>query len=186
VTSPDASDAELLQALRHDPQAVGVIYDRYALGLARYLERAGASADVALDAMQETFARLVVQHRRVHPADDGTLWPWLAVTARNLLRDLQRRGVVDARARRRLGVPLAGDETLEADARADASRLRPRLRLALGRLSPEQRMAVTARVVDELDYPEIAGATGASEQTVRRRVSRGLRAMQTFLEGGNT
>jgi DNA-directed RNA polymerase specialized sigma24 family protein len=41
-------------------------------------------------------------------------------------------------------------------------------------------------VLDQLDYPEIAGATGASEQTVRRRVSRGLRAMQTFLEGGNT
>jgi RNA polymerase sigma-70 factor (ECF subfamily) len=55
-----------------------------------------------------------------------------------------------------------------------------------GRLSPEQRTAVTARVLDQLDYPEIAGATGASEQTVRRRVSRGLRAMQTFLEGGNT
>lgn len=186
MTSPDPSDAGLLQALRHDPQVVGVIYDRYALRLVRYLERAGASADAALDAMQETFARLVVQHRRVRPADDGTLWPWLAVTARNLVRDSQRRGAVDARARSRLGVPLAGDETLDVAARADARRLRPRLRLALGRLSPEQRTAVTARVLDELDYPEIAGATGASEQTVRRRVSRGLRAMQTFLEGGNT
>jgi len=186
VTSPEASDGELLRALRRDPQVVGAIYDRYALRLVRYLERAGASADASFDATQETFARIVVGQRRVRLADDGTLWPWLAVTGRNLVRDRQRRGVVDGRARLRLGLTVADDETSEAAARADAHTLRPRLRLALRRLSPEQRAAVTARVIDELDYSEIAGRTGASEQTVRQRVSRGLHAMQTFLEGGNS
>jgi RNA polymerase sigma-70 factor (ECF subfamily) len=186
VAGPDASDAELLQALRHDPHAVGLLYDRYALRLVRFLEKGGASEQPALDAAQETFAKLVVQHRRLCPAADGTLWPWLAVTGRNLVRDWQRRQVVDARARLRLGLPVADDEADDVAARADARTLRPRLRLALRRLSPEQRAAVTARVLDELTYPEIADATGASEQTVRGRVSRGLRAMQTFLEGGRS
>lgn len=186
MTGLDPSDAELLQILRHDPQAVGVLYDRHALRLVGYLRRQGASEETALDAMQETFARLVVQRRRVRPATDGSVWPWLAVCGRNLLRDWQRRGAIDDRARLRLGLYVTDDETSEAAVRADARRLRPGLRLALRRLSAEQRAAVTARVIDELDYPEIASATGASEQTVRRRVSRGLRAMQTFLEGGRS
>ncbi|MGH2977362.1 MAG: RNA polymerase sigma factor [Gaiellaceae bacterium] len=179
-------DAELLQKLRRDPQVVGLVYDRYAHRLVSYLQQAGATEEVALDAAQETFARLIVQRRRVRTADDGSLWPWLGVTGRHLLRDWQRRGAVDVRARRRLGIPAADDEASEVVARVEADRLRGRLRLALGRLPEEQRIAVAARVIDELDYSEIAAAAGASEQTVRQRVSRGLRAMQTFLEGGNS
>jgi RNA polymerase sigma-70 factor (ECF subfamily) len=163
-----------------------LVYDRYALRLVRYLREQGASEDVALDAVQEAFARLIVHRRRVRLAEDRSLWPWLAVTGRNLLRDWQRRGVVEARARHRLGISIAPDESADALTRLDAIRQGSPLRVALERLSPEQRTAVAARVIEERDYPEIAEATGASEETVRRRVSRGLRAMQTFLQGGNS
>jgi RNA polymerase sigma-70 factor (ECF subfamily) len=186
VSGEDSVDGDLLQALRREPQAVGPVYDRYASRLVRYLQQQGASEDVALDAVQEAFARLIVHRSLVRLADDGSLWPWLAVTGRNLLRDWQRRGSVDARARHRLGLPVSSDDAGDALARLDATRLRARLRLALAHLTPEQRTAVTARVIHERDYPEIARAEGASEQTVRRRVSRGLRAMQTFLQGGNS
>lgn len=186
MAADEPSDADLLQALRREPQAVGVLYDRYALRLVRYLQQAGAGDQTALDATQETFARLIVSGKRVRTADDGSLWPWLATTGRNLVRDWQRRGAVDARARRRLGLAFAGDESGDALARVDGVRLRGKLLLALGRLPDDQRLAVAARIVDELDYAEIAAAGGASEPTVRQRVSRGLRAMQTFLEGGNS
>ena len=182
----EPTDAELLLELRRDPQLVGTLYDRYARRLVSHLQHAGASEQVALDATQEVFARLIVHRRRVRLTDDGSLWPWLVVTGRHLLRDWQRRGAVDARARRRIGIPAADDEAGEVLARVEADRLRGRLRLALGRLPEEQRLAVAARVIDELDYAEIASAAGASEPTVRQRVSRGLRAMQTFLEGGNS
>ena len=183
----DQSDAELLRALRREPRAVGALYDRYALRLVRYLRQEGADEDVAFDAVQEVFARLIVHRRRVHPGADGSAWPWLVVTGRNLLRDWRRRRAVDARARLRLGIAAVSDETVADDLeRAEALRLTPLLGLALDQLPPDQRTAVTARVLNELDYAEIASATGASEVTVRRRVSRGLRAMQTFLQGGDT
>jgi RNA polymerase sigma-70 factor (ECF subfamily) len=38
------------------------------------------------------------------------------------------------------------------------------------------------RIVDELPYEEIAEELGISEQTVRARVSRGLRALADALE----
>jgi RNA polymerase sigma-70 factor (ECF subfamily) len=186
VREGDRSDAELVRALRREPQAVGTLYDRYALRLVRCLKQEGADEDVALDAAQEVFARLIVHRRRVRPGADGSVWPWLVVTGRNLLRDWQRRRAVDAKARIRLGIAVTSDEATEALARVQASRLRQRLGLALNQLPSEQRAAVTARVVNELDYAEIASAAGTSEAAVRRRVSRGLRAMQAFLQGGDS
>jgi DNA-directed RNA polymerase specialized sigma24 family protein len=38
------------------------------------------------------------------------------------------------------------------------------------------------RVIDGYGYDEIAGALGVSEQTVRARVSRGLRALRDLLD----
>jgi RNA polymerase sigma-70 factor (ECF subfamily) len=186
VREGDRSDAELLHALRREAEAVAVLYDRYALRLVRFLQQEGASEDIALDAVQEVFARLIVHRGRIHPGADGSMWPWLAVTGRNLLRDWQRRRAVDARARHRLGLAVEPDEAGDTLARVAASGLRPRLRLALDRLAPEQRSAVTARVLNDVDYPQIARATGVNEATVRRRVSRGLRAMHTFLQGGGS
>lgn len=183
VSGQDPGDGELLRGMRHDLQLVGLLYDRYALRLVRYLQQNGASEDVALDATQETFARLIVYSRRVRPSSDGTIWPWLAVSGRNLLRDWQRRGTVEAKARRRLGLTSFVDERTDPFARTAAEPLDEDLSAGLDRLSSDQRVAVTARVLEERDYAEIAAATGASEATVRRRVSRGLRAMQTFLQG---
>ena len=45
----------------------------------------------------------------------------------------------------------------------------------LERLPTDQREAVRLRVLEELDYDEIAARTGASEPAVRQRVSRGLK-----------
>jgi RNA polymerase sigma factor (sigma-70 family) len=60
------------------------------------------------------------------------------------------------------------------------------LRVALGRelarLSVEQRQALSLRVVEEWPYPEIAALLGVSEDTVRARVSRGLRKLTQALE----
>lgn len=185
VSGQDPTDAELLQTLRRDPHAVGALYDRYASRLIRYLQQHGAREDVALDATQEMFARLIVHGRRVRPSSDGTIWPWLAVSGRNLLRDWQRRGAVEAKARHRLDLSVSSAQATDPLARVETTHLREELSKGLQRLSPDQQTAVTARVLQEREYSEIASATGASEATVRRRVSRGLRAMQTFLQGGN-
>jgi DNA-directed RNA polymerase specialized sigma24 family protein len=48
----------------------------------------------------------------------------------------------------------------------------------LERLSPEQRDAIRAHVIDERPYGEIARVQGTSEAVVRKRVSRGLAAVR--------
>jgi RNA polymerase sigma-70 factor (ECF subfamily) len=51
----------------------------------------------------------------------------------------------------------------------------------VGELPAEQRAAVTARVVDERAYGEIAQELRLSEQVVRKRVSRGLARLRAAM-----
>ncbi len=87
----------------------------------------------------------------------------------------RRDRAVEARARRRLQIPRLAfsDEELERveeliDAQGSG------VLAGLGELSPDEREALRARVVDEREYGEIAAAAGTSEEAVRKRVSRGL------------
>jgi RNA polymerase sigma-70 factor (ECF subfamily) len=183
------TDAQALKTLRRDPEAVCALYDRYVTELVRFLCRAGAAPEVAWDVTQETFARLLDRGYRGPVTPELSAWPWLAVTSRNLLRDWQRRGRVDQSARIKVGaraVVGAESDLDEALARVDADRAAETIASALDSLSPSQRDAVLGRVVDEKDYDLLAEEALASEQTIRRRVSRGLGLIRARVEEGNT
>ena len=59
MRSDSARDRDLVRRLQRDPEAVGELFDRYSISLARHLESYGADPDTAIDAVQETFARLL-------------------------------------------------------------------------------------------------------------------------------
>ncbi len=95
-----------------------------------------------------------------------------------------KRGQVEQAALRRLGLepPDAGVAELEwVERAADLPSLRATVRTALRALPTDQAYAVTARVVDAREYADLAGELNVSEQVVRARVSRGLRAMAETL-----
>ena len=52
----------------------------------------------------------------------------------------------------------------------------------LDELPAAQREALTARVVDERDYRDIAAELECSEAVVRQRVARGLKTLRTQME----
>jgi DNA-directed RNA polymerase specialized sigma24 family protein len=56
----------------------------------------------------------------------------------------------------------------------------------LADLPEDQRALVTARVIEERSYGELAGEQGLSETAVRKRVSRGLATLRGRLQEGNT
>jgi RNA polymerase sigma factor (sigma-70 family) len=179
------TDAQALKALRRDPEAICALYDRHVVDLVRFLRGAGATPEAAWDVAQETFARLLLRGYRGPVSSELSAWPWLAVTSRNLLRDWQRRGRADERARQKIGARAisGGDGDLdEALARFDAETSRALIEDSLASLSTAQRDAVVGRVIDEKDYAVLAAEASESEQTIRRRVSRGLRLMRARVE----
>jgi RNA polymerase sigma factor (sigma-70 family) len=187
VSAPPISDAQALRRLRSDPDAICVLYDRHAAHLVADLARRSGAREVAFELAQETFARALEHGHRVRLAPDGSAWPWLSAIARNLLTDWRRRGAVDTSARVRLGI---ASRTYDADSiddlidRLDAVALAGPLENALAALPASHRVAVAGRVTKEMSYEELATAHGTSEQVIRARVSRGLRAMRVRLSGG--
>ncbi len=170
----DAPDEGLLATARAEPSAFGAFYRRHEDRVLSYFLARVGDPEVAADLTAETFAAaLASAHRfraRKKPAS-----AWLFGIARNNLAMSFRQGRVEARARRRLGMaPLVlTDESIE---RITALAL-------VEELPGDQQDAVRARVIDELDYADIAKDLRCSEAVVRKRVSRGLGTLRARMEG---
>jgi RNA polymerase sigma-70 factor (ECF subfamily) len=103
--------------------------------------------------------------------------------ARHKLVDSLRRRRVDDSARRALrarAITYSDDDLAEIEERA--SRGASRVEALLAELPPAQRDAITARIVEEREYTQIAGELRCSEQVVRQRVHRGLRRLRVLLK----
>ena len=180
------TDAELLQAARHDPQAFREFYDRYAVWVRSWFVRHTSSESASLDLTAETFAQAWHSCRRFRDMADGSGAPWLFGIARNLLRQYHKHNGIESAARERMGLPATYAECEDyerVDERIEASALAPLLRHAVRALPGEQRRALELRVVQQLPYEEVAGRLGCSQNAARLRVSRALRALTTQLRG---
>lgn len=166
-----------------DRAVIGDLYRAECERMLVYFARRVYDAQLALDLVGETFAR-AYESRDRFTGEDGAAWAW--GIARNVLHDSYRRGDAERRALRRMGaerVELSDEECRRIEELAGLEDLRALVLAALEGLTPDQRAAVQLRVVDELDYPQVALRLGVSEATARARVSRGLRALAAALDG---
>jgi RNA polymerase sigma factor (sigma-70 family) len=161
------------------------LYERDAERVLVFFTRRTLDVEVALDLTAETFAQAWRGWSRVRVDSAEEVQGWLFTIARRQLSRYLRRGRVEQRALRQLGlaVPaLADDDVAEIERAADLERLRSTLGVELRKLSANQRAALQLRIVDELPYPEVARRLGTTETAARARVSRGLRALAAALE----
>ena len=180
-----ATDTELLAAAGSDPEAFGEFYDRYETAVVGYLLRRAGDVELAIDLAGEAFATALQSAGRYHPGprDGRSAAPWLFTIAQNKLTDARRRGRVEDRARRRLGLREAIEYDDEGLHRIESIASQTGwVTELLERLPDDQREAVRARILDERPYGEIAGELQTSELVVRKRVSRGLAALRKSLE----
>jgi RNA polymerase sigma factor (sigma-70 family) len=178
---PDRDDDALLVAAADDPEAFAQFYRAHVRGVVAYFRRRVGSAELAADLTAETFAAALAGRLRFTP-DRGPAAAWLYGIARRQLVTFQRRGHVERRARRRMGMARIEltDEMLErVEAVADAELAQ--VDIALAALPDDQRAAVHARIVEDHDYDEIATAQQISEPAARQRVSRGLAALRAHM-----
>ncbi|MFE6894429.1 sigma-70 family RNA polymerase sigma factor [Streptomyces sp. NPDC057694] len=169
-----------VRSLRSE-EDVRAAYQRYSGELLGFASRALDDRHLAEEVVQETFLRAW----RSAPSYDerrSGLRTWLYAIARHV--------VTDARRRRSVRPPLAGDETGRAEppepvAEADPfDRLLMRIELdeALQRLSPEQRRVVTEVHLLGRTCADLADELGIPAATVRSRLYYGVRALRVILE----
>jgi RNA polymerase sigma factor (sigma-70 family) len=180
----ERADAELLAATAREPEAFGAFYRRYAEPIFAYFMTRTHRRDIAADLTAETFAAALAGAKR-YRGDAPRAAGWLFGIARNKLIDSVRKGQVDDRARRELGLaPLVlEDEELDAvERRIDFEAHERWLQELLDELPAHQREAILASVVDERPYAEIAREMECSEAVVRKRVSRGLAQLRARMD----
>jgi RNA polymerase sigma factor (sigma-70 family) len=167
-----------LALARREPSAFGAFYRRHEDRMLSYFLARVGDPEVAADLTAETFAAALASSDRFRPRKQPA-GAWLFGIARNTLAMSRRRGRVEGRARRRLGMaPLVlTDELVERIGELDHRALE-----LVDDLPPDQQAAVRARVIDERDYAEIAKAMRCSEAVVRKRVSRALGTLRAQLE----
>ena len=167
------TDGELLALTPSDPDAFAVFYRRHSRAVLAFVARRATPSDVG-DLVAEVFATALVHCRRYDPGR-GAAGAWLAWIAANLVAGATRRGAVEARMCRRLGIqrPVLESVALEFDVGGEE---------LLASLPIDQRLAVEARVLHDKDYAQIALEQSVSPQVVRKRVSRGLGALRSRLK----
>jgi RNA polymerase sigma-70 factor, ECF subfamily len=177
-TRLDRTDEELLAS--HETDDFGVFYDRHVRALLGYFQRRTGDPQVAADLTAETFASAIVAQERYVPTGAPAL-AWLYRIASRRLVDYQRRGAVERKMQHALAMErprLSGEDAEMIRLLADDAALS-----ALIEPPADQREAVTAHVIGDESYAELAAAQHTSEAAVRQRVSRGLGTLRRRIGG---
>lgn len=171
VRAPERStldDAALARAAAAgDPEAAGVMFDRYSRLVRGLLRRSLGQNDVD-DHVQEVFLRLFAELERLR--DPAALRSFLiGIAIRVAGSELRRR-----RVRRWLSLAPSGDPPELAVPPLDASAREAlqRLYAILDRQDPDSRLLFTMRYVERLELAELAAAFDVSLATLKRRLAR--------------
>jgi RNA polymerase sigma-70 factor (ECF subfamily) len=174
---------------QQEPTAFAAFYRAHAPALLRYFARRTLDPEVAADLTAETFARAYQHRGQFRGTTDQEAGGWLYTIAQRQLLAFQRRGAVELKALRQLGTDAPGlgeDEYERIEELAEIVSLRGKIAAALRELAPSTRLALTLRVVDNLDYRQIAERLDINEPAARARVSRALRGLHKLTKDAAT
>ena len=152
------------------------LYEEHAQALFGFLAYRTGDRALAEDLLADTFERVLRARKRYDPRKAGAK-TWLYSIALNLLRDHARRKDAEQRA---LSRGAAGDGATAEDPFASIE-ARDAVGRALGKLSAEEREAVSLRVGGDLTIPEVASVLGEPLDRIEGRVYRGLRKLRAEL-----
>jgi RNA polymerase sigma-70 factor (ECF subfamily) len=174
------SDAEVIGRSLGEPEAFGLIYDRHAATLLRFLGRR-AGAKVADGLVGELF-RIAFERRKTFDASRASALPWLYGIGSNLLLKHRRGEARRLRASARLASAGEAADRRASAAALDARLLFPRVADAIEALPNDEREALLLFAWEELSYQDVAEALDRPIGTVRSRLNRARARLRELLE----
>ena len=175
------SDGELFeQVLSGDRAAFAALVDRHKDGLVNYLTKLCGDSTQAEDLAQDAFLRLY--ERADSYLEQGKLRAYLYRIGTNLLRSQIRR----EQRWRRIRIVFANSNGHHADPQQQQRLLRQelgeQLTLCLQRIPLHYRTPLVLAFVEGWSHQQIAELLGCKEGTVKSRVHRARKLLQTELE----
>ena len=178
MSSP--SDAEVMGRSLGDPEAFGLIYDRHAATLLRFLGRR-VGAKVAEGLLGELF-RIAFERRKIFDASRESALPWLYGIGSNVLLKHRRAEARRLHANARMAGGLEAADRRAGAAALDARVLFPRVANAIEALPDDEREALLLFAWEELPYQSVAEALDLPIGTVRSRLNRARAHLRELLE----
>jgi len=181
---PAASDGsdDIRLAVAGDADAFGRVYEQCAPRLLRHVLSRVQNQAIAEDLTAQTFLKAWQAIGRAGPQEGRSFLAWLLTIANHLIVDHYRRAWRETHAP---GVfeRLVDPQSPEQEALRGA--LQAELLRCLQRLTPEQRFILARRVVDEMDYADLARILGKSQGAVRIALFRALAVLRRELVARN-
>src|SRR5262245_10743008 len=174
------SDAEVIGRSLGDPEAFGLIYDRHAATVLRFLGRR-VGAKVAEGLLGELF-RIAFERRKTFDAARGSALPWLYGIGSNVLLKHRRAEARRLRANARMAAALQAADRRAGAAALDARVLYPRVAQAVEALPDDERETLLLFVWEDLPYQSVAEALELPVGTVRSRLNRARARLRELLE----
>jgi RNA polymerase sigma-70 factor, ECF subfamily len=172
---PKCEEERLVERAQQDPQAFGVLYDRYVDRIFTFAWRQTADEALAKDVTATTFEK-ALRHLRRYQWQGNSFCAWLYRIARNEISQHYRRQRFLAPLRGWLLSDLNVEKSVQRQERKDA------LHRALARLSPADREVINLRFFEELTSAEVAEILGCSSANVYVRLHRALGRLRRELE----
>jgi RNA polymerase sigma-70 factor (ECF subfamily) len=167
------------QFLQGIPTAFDELVREYQGGLLRVSRSILRDENMAQDAVQETFIRLLKQCDTIN--DASKLNSWLFRTCRNIsidfirkdqrIKDLSEKVSLDS-----TGISPSPDSSIE---QSDMIRY---VHETMKRLTPNESSCILLKMIEEKSYKEIAVITGLSVSNVGFQIHNGLKRLAGFLK----
>jgi RNA polymerase sigma factor (sigma-70 family) len=172
--APRGDDRLLVEAYRRgDLTALDEVFAAHYGRLVQQAERRLGNRHDAEDVVQEAMARALRSLPTIGSTGEFRVGAWLSRIVSNLCHDLGRRSASERRAVDRMASQGRGGDVVEDIAELGTDgQLVQAVRDGLIALPPSQREAFVLRVVEGLEYAELALSTGVSEDNARARVAR--------------
>jgi RNA polymerase sigma-70 factor (ECF subfamily) len=183
VRTPRGESGTWDASLTGDPDAFVDIFDLHHNRVYRHALRLTANAHDAEDVTAAAFLELWRRRRSVRMVD-GSVLPWLLVTAtnlsRNLVRGLRRYRALIATLPRAEAADSAADIAVE---RIEEERISEQVRQAFGVLSTADAALLALTMFEHYSPAQAAAALGISDGGARTRLHRARSRMATALGG---
>ena len=185
TSSPTLRFRPLRRGVALDSAALDALYRDHSRQLLIFFARRTLDAETATDLVAETFAEAFRDRRQFRGRTTEEAAGWLFGIARHQLSSFYRRGRVEREAMSRLAVDrrdLTAEELDRIEELAGLAEMRAVVRVRLAQLEPGDQEILQLRIVEELDYDEVAAAQGVNEDAARARVSRALKRLRGLIE----
>ncbi len=177
---PPGDERELVERARRDPEAFGLLYERYVAQIYRYLYYRTGNPQDAEDLTARTFYR-ALEHLPRYQERGLPFSAWLYRIAHNIVVNWQR----DRRRHPVVALDRVVTHTEESNPQEvlEEEEERERLREAFRALAPDRQELLILKFVEGMSNAQIGAIMGRSEGAIKSLYHRTLLELKKNLEG---